>query len=594
MGIIGRLRARVRAFTGAKAGNVALTFALAAVPLTLAMGAGIDYARGLKVHSNMADALDAAGLAVGAATTKPTACSSDGSTSTTTGNGTASNPTQCSSVQQIAQRYFNANFVQDSSADTIGKVNISISNESVTLSVSDKVPTTFLAAADRMLRSTAMDKMNISASSTVVWGQTKLWVALVLDNTGSMTQTDSTGTSKLSALKTAAHNLVTTLEGASTTVGDVQMSLTTFAKLVNVGTGNVSASWVDWTDWSASPVDYNGNADPVASGNVGYVGPGDKCPYTNSKDGFVCVNAPATAWPWTSNNTSTIPSSGSYKGYICPGVMNTYNDVETYKSTSVTGGHYFNGCWTSTANGTTKTVSGPSSSATCNGSGYANCSCTGSGSSKVCTTPQYTYAWVANPKSSWSGCIEDRTQDYDTENTAPSGASLFPAANDDNCPVTAVTPLPATWTTAQWTTLNTEINKMTAQGSTNQTIGLAHGWQSITTGSPYGAPALPANTSQYIILVSDGLNTQDRWYGDGSDQSNSVDTREGLACTNAKAAGIVIYTIYVDLNGTQGSSTALKSCATDSGKYFDLTTSGAIITTLNNIAEQITDLRVSK
>ena len=77
--------------------------------------------------------------------------------------------------------------------------------------------------------------MNVSASSTVVWGQTKLWVALVLDNTGSMTQTDSTGTSKISALKTAANNLITTLQGASSTVGDVQMSLTTFAKLVNIG-----------------------------------------------------------------------------------------------------------------------------------------------------------------------------------------------------------------------------------------------------------------------------------------------------------------------------------------------------------------------
>ena len=35
---------------------------------------------------------------------------------------------------------------------------------------------------------------------------------------------------------------------------------------------------------------------------------------------------------------------------------------------------------------------------------------------------------------------------------------------------------------------------------------------------------------------------------------------------------IVIYTIFVDLNGTQGNSTVLQNCATDSSKYFDLTT----------------------
>ena len=189
-----------------------------------------------------------------------------------------------------------------------------------------------------------------------------------------------------------------------------------------------------------------------------------------------------------------------------------------------------------------------------------------------------------------------RTQNYDTTNTAPSGpATNFPAANDQNCPPAKVVPLPSTWTSSQWTTLGTEIDNMTPNGSTNQTIGLAHGWETLTSGAgPYSAPSLPANTSEYIIEISDGLNTQDRWYGDGSNQSSNVDTRMSDACTNAKAAGITIYTIFVDLNGTQGNSTVLQNCATDSSKYFDLTTSGAIITTLNNIGQQITNLRVSR
>jgi hypothetical protein len=145
-----------------------------------------------------------------------------------------------------------------------------------------------------------------------------------------------------------------------------------------------------------------------------------------------------------------------------------------------------------------------------------------------------------------------------------------------------------------WTALNAQITAMTAGGSTNQTIGLDWGWLAQSTGNPLNASTLPANTQQYIILVSDGLNTQDRWYGDGSNQSTSVDARMSLACTNAKAAGFVIYTIFVDLNGTQGNSTVLQNCATDTSKYYDLTTSGAIITTLNAIGEQITNLRVSQ
>ena len=576
------LRARARGFFKTAGGNVAVTLALSAIPLTLAMGAGIDYARGLAVHSNMTDALDAAALAVGAATSKPTACSSSSS-------GTAAS---CAPLQAVAQQYFNANFKQDSSADQVGAVSISIANQAVTLSVTDTVPTTFLKSADQLLNSSALDSMAVSASSTVVWGQTKLWVALVLDNTGSMTQTDSSGTSKISALKTAANNLISTLQSASATVGDVEMTVTPFAKLVNIGTSYVNSSYIDWTDWQAQP--------PAGAPGTS-VGPGSSCPWSASgsgANGYGCFNAPASGWDktnWSPTNsgndlstTNTVPSSGTYGGYICPTQMQTYTSSG---SLAGLGGHYYNGCYNSTA--ITKTV-GTGSFASC--SGYSTCSCTGSGSSKVCTaTTGYNHTWIVNSTSSWDGCLEDRTQNYDTTNTAPTGSSTnFPAANDDNCPITAITSLPATWTTAQWTTLSNNINAMTAQGSTNQTIGLMNGWQTLTNTGPYSAPALPSNTSEYIIEISDGLNTQDRWYGDGSNQSTSVDGRMSTACTNAKAAGFTIYTIYVDLNGTQGNSSVLQSCATDSSKYFDLKTSGAIITTLSSIGQQITNLRVSK
>jgi hypothetical protein len=101
-------------------------------------------------------------------------------------------------------------------------------------------------------------------------------------------------------------------------------------------------------------------------------------------------------------------------------------------------------------------------------------------------------------------------------------------------------------------------------------------------------------TQQIIIIVSDGLNTQDRWYGDGSNQATQVDARMNLVCANAKTAGFIIYAVYVDLGGTQGNSTVLQNCATDANHYFDLTTSGEIVSTFNQIAIQITQLRVSK
>jgi hypothetical protein len=135
---------------------------------------------------------------------------------------------------------------------------------------------------------------------------------------------------------------------------------------------------------------------------------------------------------------------------------------------------------------------------------------------------------------------------------------------------------------------------MAAQGSTNQTVGLAWGWQALAQGDPLHAPALPKDTARYIILLSDGLNTQDRWHGDGADHDTSVDARMTKVCDNVKAGGVVVYTIFLDLNGTQGNSRVLQNCASDPDKYFDLTASGQVITTFQAIAHQIVQLRVAQ
>ena len=176
-------------------------------------------------------------------------------------------------------------------------------------------------------------------------------------------------------------------------------------------------------------------------------------------------------------------------------------------------------------------------------------------------------------------------------NTVPSAGTpntMLVADNSPSCVSAAILPLGY-----NWTTLSNEVDAMVANGSTNQTIGLAWGWQTQTQGVPFNPPALPANTQQVIILLSDGLNTQDRWYGNGSDQSTDVDSRMAAACTNVKAANIVVYAVFVDLNGTQGNSSVLQNCASDSSKYFDLTNSNQIITTFQAIGQQITNLRIS-
>ncbi|MGZ5926318.1 MAG: hypothetical protein ACXWLJ_06540, partial [Rhizomicrobium sp.] len=354
--------------------------------------------------------------------------------------------------------------------------------------------------------------------------------------------------------------------------------------------------------------------------------------------------------------------SGTYKGYICPDAMSSADPGMA--------GHYYNGCYTSTATqtATTTTVnvipvtvkyscselqsdlnktpppapacsqtstkdgsatssntntvytsgytgdSGPTTTSTTVNGTNSDGSKTCSGSPTNCTWKRtvvntrtdtivtatgynFTHTWVPLNHSYWGGCVMDRDQDDDVNDVTP--GTKFPAENSQSCAVATVMSLNYTWDSTTDTSpgknqnLSWKIDSMVANGGTNQTIGLAHGMQVQMTGDPYNAPALPANTTRYIILLSDGLNTMDRWYGDGSNQSTQVDARMALACTNAKNQGFVVYTLFVDLNGTQGNSTVLRNCASDSSKYYDLTQSSQIVTAFNQIADQITNLRVS-
>ena len=205
------------------------------------------------------------------------------------------------------------------------------------------------------------------------------------------------------------------------------------------------------------------------------------------------------------------------------------------------------------------------------------------------------YSWshtVGSPsKSQWNGCISDRDQSNDVNSATPSSlATNFPADQDQSCPVVPIMPL-----TYNWTALQSAISSMTAQGATNQTIGLQWGWLSLLQQSPLNAPAEAANTNyqHIIILFTDGLNTQDRWYGDGSSTSSQVDARMGAICSNAKSAGVTIYTVQIDTDGA-GQSAVLPACASGPNNFFMLTSPSQIAAAFKQIGTSISMLRVAK
>ena len=222
----------------------------------------------------------------------------------------------------------------------------------------------------------------------------------------------------------------------------------------------------------------------------------------------------------------------------------------------------------------------------CSGWGWGGWGCNGWG---------YGSGSPAN-HNTWNGCVTDRgnsnapsSGNYDTNVVAPSSsnaATQFAAEQYDAC-LQPVMPL-----SYNWTAMTTLVNNMQPNGNTNQAIGLAHAWMSLVGGGPYPAPpAMDANYqySQVIILLTDGLNTEDRWYT----SQNSIDARQQLTCNNVKAAGITLYTIQVNTDGDP-TSTLLKNCASDAGKFFLVTSSSGIGAVFNQIGTNLSKLRISK
>jgi len=645
----------LRRFPKANRGNIAMIVGLSMIPICLAIGVGLDMSRAMITRARLGAALDAAGLAV----------------------GSQPNLDQ-NAMQNLAREYFKQNYTADTGQygqPTDVALTRPTGSQTITLSTSVAMPTT-------LMRIVGIDTMSVGASSQITWGQTKLWVALVLDNTGSMCEPPSgasfpcphpASTTKIAALQLATHNLLSMLKNAAANNGDVLVSIVPFSKDVTVGTTNVSQTWLDWTDWEAVPVKNDGSsAAPGAN-----TGPGMSCPFSSSY-GFSCVSdstsdlgdnstakqitvIPTTPTVYSSSQSYSMgnqvtyngnlyvyinstaksgktPSSSSntnywnleatdMTGYICPG-EDSGSSTKTTSTGYARGGHYYNGCYDSTALPDTQNTGSSTNkdlctkSTSCTTSSYCSsypktststnanvttvttttCACNsdGGGSKKTCTTTAtpvattrtWSHKWVVNSHSNWLGCVMDRSQDNDISNTTPTGSAKFPTENSENCPPGVISPLPkasdvssdSNWT-AYWSNLGTQVDAMIANGNTNQGVGLAWGWQTLTNDDPYNPGELPVDTRKVLILLTDGANTQNRW----STTKSTIDDRTTKACQAIKDDGITVYTVLV----MAGTSSMLQGCASDTSKYFELTQADQIVSTFQQIGTQITNLRVS-
>jgi Flp pilus assembly protein TadG len=450
-----RVRAATTRFAGANDGNIAILFAIAVLPVLSFVGAAIDYTRANNARSSMQAALDSTALMLAKDLT-------DGTITT-------------SQITAKAQSYFTALYTNtDAKNVTINATYTQNSGNGSTILVngSGKVNADFMKVA-------GYPTIDFNTSSTSAWGNVRMRVAMVLDNTGSMAQDG-----KMPAMQTAAKSLIDQLSALNKTAGDIYISVVPFAKDVNFGTSYVGQTYMDWTAWDAAN-----------------------------------------------------QSSGTCS-------KNTYTTKSTCES-----------------NGKT---------------------------------------WTAD-HSKWTGCVTDRTQDYDTKNTVPSAGNAptmvipeeYVSGSTKYCKSGSSTYLqPIVPLSNDWSALKTSITNMQPTGNTNQGIGLAWGWLTLGTGAPFSAPAKDTANYTYkeaIILLSDGLNTQNRWYSNAS----QIDARQKILCDNAKAANITIYTIQVN-TGSDPTSSVLKYCASGTDKFYLVTSASQTLSVFNSIGTSLAKLRVAK
>ncbi|MCB1509361.1 MAG: TadE/TadG family protein [Hyphomicrobiaceae bacterium] len=504
-------------------GTIAVVFAVMFIAVFTIVAVAVDFSISSSAKVRQQRALDAATLAA---------------------SDRLGTPNQDVTGPAVAQAYFNAN-TKGQTGGALTGVTLDANTGRVTATAGTSVLST-------LLRGIGINYTDVKGRSVVAKGHSSVEVALVLDNSGSMS-------SEIDNLKTAAKNmsgiLFTGLEGTER----MRIALVPFAASVNVGRQYATASWIDST--GVSPVHYE-NLDQARTrfqlfADMGQTWGG-------------CVEArPA---PYDTNDTA--PSSGNPATLFVPMFAPDEPDDVNSGGNSYPNNYLVDDGGACTPQDTVCTK-------------YRNYD-------GKCTR------WAKVPIS--PALAQSRICKYAGQNVS-SGAG--PNAN---CTTAAI--LPLTSTKSQ---VLSAIDTMVANGYTNILEGTMWGWRVLSPGAPFteGRSSSDSNNRKYLVIMTDGENTYQPYsnhngsmYGafayaskgrlGTSSLTSEMDNKTIAACANAKASGIIIYTIAFRGAVTSAAARAvLNACASDSSRALTATDSTALGKAFEEIGRQISQLRVA-
>lgn len=542
-----RLSEGARAFGGRlrrdQKGAIAIQFALLAIPLSILTLALVDLGRVSLQRRQMQDALDAATL-----------MAARSSATTDAGLEAVGDPAFLAEVAGL-------------------NMGLTAASASFKLNGSNTVVGTATASLAPIISNLwTNSNLTVTARSEVVRSTSKLEVALVLDNTGSMADPLGSG-AKIDALKTAAQSLVTTLASANgATTDSVRISVVPFASSVNIGstyqTSGQTGGWLTGT----LPAAYGSDL------------------FASSQDRFTLLSNLGLTWGGcveTRPDPYDVTDAGSTSA-IGATMFVPYFAADEPDSNSVSYNWYG---WTYYYDSDNNWLYNDKTSSTDWFTRQANVS-----------------KYAASNKSNLSS-------------KAKSGSTT--EGPNSGCGTASLLRLTDVTTSTGLNTVNAKLGQMVASGSTNVAVGFMWGWHTLSPNSPFtdGKAYGTTGVKKIIVLLTDGDNnytTYDNpnasvytsygyiWQGrlknasgvalgtssTSTDRRDAIDNRQRLACTNAKAKGVIIYSIGVGVS--THSKGILQSCATASDYYYDVTDSSQLSAVFTAIANSIGNLRIAK
>lgn len=192
------------AFADNTRAGVFVFVAVAILPLIGAMGLATDAARGYLVKQRLSQALDAAALAGGVDPDDP-------------------------DISTEVANYFNANFEPGYMGATIAGPNIQL------LANPERVRVDAVATIDTtIMKLLGIDTLTVNGEAEVTIGATPLDLVLAFDLSGSMSETDGSGGTRIEAARTAAEKLVDVLFGTSSVDANLKIGVVPWNSMVNV------------------------------------------------------------------------------------------------------------------------------------------------------------------------------------------------------------------------------------------------------------------------------------------------------------------------------------------------------------------------